>query len=225
MTMGRPLRASSGRARTRGLLFGVWLALAAGTAVSAHRLDEYLQAARIDLRPDSVSIDLDLTPGAALADSIIASIDRDGDRVPSFDEQRAYAIGIVGALDLRLDEVPLAPQLKSSVFPALDALRRGEGTIRLQVNASHDTLTAGRHQLFFGNRHMTGQSVYLANALVPAIASISVITQQHSTDQRELTIDYSVGSRLARAGFNGWLVGMVAAVLVFRYTRRHGASS
>jgi hypothetical protein len=225
MTTGRPLRANSGRARTRGLLLGVWLALAAGTVVSAHRLDEYLQAARIDLRPDSVSIDLDLTPGAALADSTIASIDRDGDGVTSLDEQRAYANEIVGALDLKLDEVPLAPQLKSLVFPALDALRRGEGLIQLRLNASHDTLTAGRHQLFFGNRHMTRQSVYLANALVPANASMSVITQQRSTDQRELTIDYSVGSRLASTGSSGWLLGVVAAVLLFRYTRRNGARS
>lgn len=219
MTTERPLRASS------SLLFGVWLALAAGTAVSAHRLDEYLQAARIDLRPDSVSIDLDLTPGAALADSIIASIDRDGDGVTSRDEQRAYATGIVGALDLRLDDVPLAPQLKSSAFPALDALLRGEGTIQLQVDARHDTLTAGRHQLFFSNRHMARQSVYLANALVPATASISVITQQRSTDQRQLTIDYSAGSRLASTGSSGLLLGVVGAALLVRYTRRNGTRS
>jgi hypothetical protein len=199
--------------------------LAAATAASAHRLDEYLQAARIDLRPDSVSIDLDLTPGAALAESIIASIDRDGNGRTSIDEQQAYAREIVRDVALSVDRTPLTPRLTSLAFPALDALRRGEGTIQLQLNASHDTLTAGRHQLIFGNRHMTRQSVYLANALVPAITSMSVITQRRSTDQRELTIDYSVGSRLARAGFSGWLFGLMAAVLVFRYTHRNRARS
>jgi hypothetical protein len=225
MTTGRPLRASSVRARTRELLFGAVLALAACTAVSAHRLDEYLQAARIDLRLHDVSIDLDLTPGAALAESLIASIDRDGDSVTSLDEQRAYATEILGELDLRLDGVPLAPQLTSSAFPALDALRRGEGTIRLQLNASHDMLASGRHQLFFDNRHLTRQSLYLANALVPATTSMSVIKQLRSADQRELTIHYSVASTLASTASNGLLLGVVSAVLLVRYTRRNGTRS
>jgi hypothetical protein len=44
--------------------------LIAGTAstASAHRRDEYLQAARIAVGPDRVRIELDLTPGMAVAD-------------------------------------------------------------------------------------------------------------------------------------------------------------
>ncbi len=57
------------------------LALLAGTIVSAHRLDEYLQAARIDLQRDGVRIALDLTPGSAVADALIAAVDRDHDGV------------------------------------------------------------------------------------------------------------------------------------------------
>jgi hypothetical protein len=222
MTTAPPLRASNGRARARGLLISVWLAIAASTAVSAHRLDEYLQAARIDLRPASVSIDLNLTPGAAVAESIIAAIDRDGNGLMSIDEQNAYAREIVGQLELRLDGAPLEPQLRSSAFPTIDALRVGDGTIRLRVNASHQTLASGGHQLFFGNGHLTRQSVYLANALLPATTLVAVTKQHRSADQRELTIDYSVGTARTGGTSSGLLVGLVAAVLVVRYARRHG---
>jgi hypothetical protein len=222
MTTERPLRASSGRERARGLLASGWLALAASTDVSAHRLDEYLQAARIDLRPASVSIDLDLTPGAAIADSLITAIDGDRNGLMSIDEQHAYAREIVGQLELRVDGAPLEPQLRSSAFPTLDALRLGEGTIRLRVNASHHALASGGHQLFFANGHLTRQSVYLANALVPATTLVAVTKQHRSADQRELTIDYSVGTTRTGVTSSGLLVGLVAAVLVVRYTRRHG---
>jgi hypothetical protein len=49
-------------------------ACAAGAGVSAHRLDECLQAARIAIEPDHVGLELDLTPGRAVADAIIADI-------------------------------------------------------------------------------------------------------------------------------------------------------
>jgi hypothetical protein len=200
------------------------IALVAGTAVSAHRLDEYLQAARIDLQPDRVTIHVDLTPGAAVAGSIIAAMDRDGDGVTSSGEQNSYAAEIVRQLEIALDGTPLQPHLTSSIFPALDALRRGEGTIRVQVIATHRPLSAGRHRLFFGSaraRHLTRESVYLANALVPASRRISVVEQRRTADQRELTIDYSMDTALAGVASNGLLLGLLATVLVVRYTRRN----
>ena len=47
---------------------GLALTIAAGAAthLSAHRLDEYLQAARLGIDPDRVELQLDLTPGAAV---------------------------------------------------------------------------------------------------------------------------------------------------------------
>src|SRR5262245_2022622 len=98
MTTVRPLRANKGSCAVghlvgRACLFALSaaIALAAGTTASAHRLDEYLQAARIDLQADRVTVDLDLTPGASLAESVIAAIDRDQDGVASRDELNAYA--------------------------------------------------------------------------------------------------------------------------------------
>ena len=45
--------------------------LAGVAVVSAHRRDEYLQAARLALDPGRVQIELDLTPGIAVADAIL----------------------------------------------------------------------------------------------------------------------------------------------------------
>ena len=217
MTTVRPLRANN------AVLFALStaIALAASTTASAHRLDEYLQAARIDLQTDRVTVDLDLTPGAALAESIVATIDRDHDGVTSRDELNAYVSGIVSELEIALDGQRLEPQLMSSTFPAQEALGRGEGTIRLQVRAAHRPLTSGRHRLFFSNHHFARQSVYLANALVPASSRLSVDEQRRTVDQRELTIDYSAGAALAGVSSNGILAGLVAAILIVRYTLRN----
>ena len=39
--------------------------------IAAHRLDEYLQAARIAVDVDRVGVELDLTPGVAIAPSVM----------------------------------------------------------------------------------------------------------------------------------------------------------
>ncbi len=214
MTTGRPLRA--GNALGLGLVVTMTLA---GSGVSAHRLDEYLQAARIDLQPAGVLIDLDLTPGAAVADSIIAMIDRDGDGSMSTDEQRAYASEVVRALEIEIDGESLPSRLMSSSFPAMSVFRRGEGTIRLQVGASHPVLSGGAHQLSFRNGHLGDRSVYLANALLPRSDRVSVSGQRRDARQRELRIDFavrdgSIDSTLA------WLLGVAAAVLMMGFNRR-----
>jgi hypothetical protein len=59
----------------------ILLALPAESA--AHRLDEYLQAARVSLARDRVTLEVDLTPGAAVTPAIVALVDRDGDAVIS----------------------------------------------------------------------------------------------------------------------------------------------
>jgi hypothetical protein len=216
------LRASNGaRKRARLLALSTAIVLAVSTTASAHRLDEYLQAVRIDLHTDRVIVDLDLTPGAALAESIVATIDRDRDGVTSSDELNAYVRGIVRQLEIALDGQRLEPGLMSSTFPAQEALSRGEGTIRLQVSATHHPLDSGRHQLFFSNHHFARQSVYLANALVPANSRLSVDEQRRTGDQRELTIDYSAGAALAGVSSSGVLAGLVGAILIVRYTRRN----
>ncbi len=173
-----------------------------------------------------MQVELDLTPGIALAETIIADIDRNGDGALSADEQRAYADAVVNALTLQVDGTPLRAQLAATSFPDLEAVRRGEGTIQLQATAVLPSLSTGSHQVLFRNRHHPDSSVYLANALVPASRNVAVTGQRRDGDQTELTIDYALRAAPASSPA-AWLLGSLAAaamlwLVVVRRSRSAG---
>ena len=181
------------------------------TSLSAHRLDEYLQAARIAIEPDRVELQLDLTPGVAVADAIVADIDRDSDGTLSADEKRAYVERVLGAIELRLDGQLLHVSPATSAFPDLDAFRQGGGTIRLQSAALLPPDRRGNHQLVFRNANRPDVSAYLANALVPESERFVVTAQKRDVLQRNLTIDFVEPT--PSATFTGlWLLGGLASV-------------
>jgi hypothetical protein len=182
------LRASNGLA----VVLALTITLVAAADVSAHRSEDYLQAARVDLQPDRVLITLDLTPGIEVAESFMAAVDHNRDGSLSTDEQRNYATQAVRALEVEIDGRPLQPRVISWSFPDPSAFRRGEGTIRLKVQATLPSMSPGSHQLLFRNRHLAGHSAYLANALVPDSARVTVTAQRRDTDQSQLTIEYRV---------------------------------
>jgi hypothetical protein len=134
-------------------------AIVAVAEVSAHRRDEYLQAARLAIDPGGVQLELDLTPGIALAETIIADIDRNRDGLLSQDEQRAYGRLVLSSLKLEVDGTPVRAQLAATSFPDAEAMRRGEGTIRIQSAATLPRLSMGPHQLLFRNSHHPDRSV------------------------------------------------------------------
>jgi hypothetical protein len=200
---------SSRRSSRAGGLLVLAAVLAVVTEVSAHRRDEYLQAARLAIDPARVEIELDLTPGIALADAILADIDRDHDVSLSADEHRAYRTLVLSALELEVDGTRLKLEPGASRFPGIDEVRRGEGTIRLHFTATLPRLSAGVHQLSFRNTHERSRSVYLANALVPQSHQVTIAAQRRDVDQTELTIDYVL--RQAPAGSTAvWLVAGLA---------------
>jgi hypothetical protein len=166
------------------------MAIVAGAEVSAHRRDEYLQAVRIAIDPGAVHFELDLTPGIELAEAILADIDRNGDGALSQEEQRAYGSLVLSALTLEADGTPVRAQLGDTSFPDPEAVRRGEGTIRIQSAATLPRRSIGVHQLLFRNGHHPDRSVYLANALVPESDRVAVTAQRRASDQSELIIDY-----------------------------------
>jgi hypothetical protein len=188
------------------------MTLLAGTDASAHRTEDYLQAARIGVEPDRVLLTLDVTPGIAVAESFIAALDHDGDRALSTDEQRAYAEQVVSALELEIDERPLRPRVLSWSFPEPATLRRGEGTVRLKIEATLPKISAGSHRLLFRNAHLAGHSAYLANALVPESARVAVTAQRRDGGQSELTIEYAVSADSAATV--AWVLGSLAAAFL-----------
>lgn len=203
---------SSWRSSVHG---GLVLALVAGAtaATSAHRRDEYLQAARIAIDPERVQIEMDLTPGIAVADAVIAEIDGDRSGTISADEAGAYATRVGREIGLDVDGTPLALIPGSHHFPTIEAMRSGEGVISLGLAARLPALPAGHHDLGFRNRHRADIGVYLANVLIPASDRVVVASQRRDPDQRELLIDFELGAAPSTLA-PGWLAAGLAAMML-----------
>lgn len=186
--------------------------VAMSAVVSAHRRDEYLQAARISVDRDRVQIELDLTAGISVADEIIRDLDRDGSGSISSREARMFALAAVKAMRVEIDHRPVDLRLVNVAVPDLDVVRRGEGAIRLELGVSAGALPDGPHQLFFLNTHRPEISVYLANALVPISSQVAVTAQRRDAAQREITVEYLLSAK-APAGARGMLpLGAMAAL-------------
>ena len=156
-----------------------------------HRLDEYLQASRIEISTAQVVVDLDLTPGSAIAESVVAAIDHNHDGLATLEEARSYGDAVLQSTHLELDGRRLGLRLISAQAPDANALRSGVGTIRLRLGAAW-TGTAGAHHLVYRNVHREDVSVYLANALAPATPRIRITSQDRDVRQRELRLEYEV---------------------------------
>jgi hypothetical protein len=202
------------RQATRRYAIACALTIAAlGASVSAHRRDELLQAARIDVGPRRVNLELDLTPGIEVSEAVIAEIDRDRNGSISPDEKREYVQGVLAAVHLSIDGRPLRTELIDATFPEPETFRRGEGTIQLRSAVALPRLYEGQHQLSFRNKYRRDVSVYLANALVPASDRIAVTAQRRDEAQRDLTIDYVVRGDPA-TWTPVWLLGSIAGFAV-----------
>lgn len=196
---------------SREAAIAIVLLVACSQAVSAHRRDEYLEAARIAVAPERVEVGLDLTPGIAVAARVIADIDRDRDGTASTTEQQAYARRVLSAVSVSVDGVPLAADIHALAFPSFESIRRGEGAMRLRMTASLPSLSAGAHHLVFRNNHEPDVSVYLANALVPETDRVAITSQRRDAAQHELTISFQLhGSSSAAV----WALGGLVAIAI-----------
>jgi hypothetical protein len=165
--------------------------LAAVAGVSAHRQDEYLQAARIAIDPAGVRLELSLTPGMAVADAVIRDTDVNGDAVFSPAEQRAYAERVLRRLSLHVDDRPVPLTLGPSTFPAATTLRGGDAVITLRIDAGMAP-APGAHRVAFRNANAMHGVVYLANALMPDDDRVAITGMTHAVDQSSLTVAYTV---------------------------------
>lgn len=189
-------------------------ALAIPPRAAAHRLDEYLQATRVAIDVDTVSLDIGLTPGVSVAPRIIDMVDLDRDGRISDNEAYAYGQRVIASLTLSVDGHAVPVRLLSQTFPALREIQSGVGTIRLSASAAA-AVSPGIHRVAYTNAHLPDLSVYLANALLPADDRVRISEQRRDMLQRGLTVDYRVRAR-ASDGFSGSsfatlaLLGMLA---------------
>jgi hypothetical protein len=168
--------------------------LAFPASSSAHRLDEYLQATLVAIEPATIRLQINLTPGVAVADKVIALIDRDQDGTISTNEAAVYAELLKRDLALRLDQRNLEVKLVSSEFPTLAELRSGSGIIQLEFTATPGPLDSGPHTVTLENRHQATISVYLFNAAHPKSAAIQITGQKRNENQSTGEIRFTITS-------------------------------
>jgi hypothetical protein len=200
--------------RSTALALAVMTVVIAGTGVSAHRRDEYLQAARLAIDPERVQIALDLTPGIAVAEGVLTEIDRDANGSISAAEARAYSERVLSAIALDVDGMPLSVALVDSAFPGIGTVRRGEGTTRIHAVAPMPRLPDGVHHLRYRNTYRADIGVYLANALVPASDRVTVASQRRDVDQRDLLIEYRLRGGPTTRVRQGLSVGLTGALVL-----------
>jgi hypothetical protein len=165
--------------------------LAFSSAAFAHRVDEYLQATLVVIEPSSLRLQINLTPGVAVADKVLAAIDRDRDGAISTNEAAVYAESLKRDLTLRLDRRDLELKLTASTFPAPAELRTGWGIIQMEFAATPGPLAAGAHRLTLENRHLTSVSVYLINAARPRSGTVQINSQKRNDNQSTGEIEFS----------------------------------
>jgi hypothetical protein len=172
--------------------------LAFPSAAFGHRDDQYLQATLVVIEPSEIRLQINLTPGMAVAEKVISRIDRDRNGAISKSEAAAYAAALKGDLTLRMDGRKLELKLTASEFVEPAELRTGAGIIQMEFAASSGPLATGAHRLTLENRHLAGMSVYLINAAKPRLDTVPITRQKRNTNQSVGEIEFTFqGSNIA----------------------------
>jgi len=175
--------------RTATLLLSCF---ALSSKVAAHQLDEYVQATLVDIEPNEIKLQINLTPGTAVAEQVLNLIDHDHNGVISTNEATAYAEGFKRDLTVRLDNRIIALKLEAITCPASAELRTGWGIILLDFSASPGQLTPGTHTLTFENQHLPAISTYLINATRPRSASVQINAQKRNQKQSSGEVTFKI---------------------------------
>jgi hypothetical protein len=189
--------------------------LATTPPASAHRMDEYLQATRLSIDVDRVDLEIDLTPGVAMASEVFGSIDTNRDGEISQSEGDAYARRMLRSVVLSVDGSFSPITLVDARFPPFRDMSLGIGTIRLRATAKVRAAGAGRHRVSFLNKHRPESSVYLVNALVPGNPRVQLGDPQRDIAQHGLTLDYTVMARTPSVWTFALLAGLAMAGRVY----------
>jgi hypothetical protein len=194
--------------------------------VSAHRLDEYLQATILSVEKDHVQASMRLIPGVAVSSAVIATIDSNGDGVISEAEKWVYAQRVLSDLSLLVDGTGLRPRLVSVDFPQIQQMKEGLGEIHLEFIADLPSGGPSR-RLIFENHHERRSAAYLMNCLVPRDRDIRIVAQHRNELQSFYQLDYvQADASLVSSGGEWWgslhrWTSAVGFTSIFRLGMRH----
>jgi hypothetical protein len=172
------------------------------TRAQAHQLDEYLQATLVAIAPGEIRLQINLTPGVAVAEQVLNLIDQNRDGVISTNETAAYVALVKRDLVVQLDWNEVELNLASSYFPGPEELRTGCGIIQMEFSVKPRELSAGAHKLTLTNRHQPVAGAYLINAAKPASAAVQVTAQKRNPNQSqgEIAFEFQPPAKRPAAG-------------------------
>lgn len=216
-----------------GVILGVVIFPGATASTEAHQIDEYVGLTHIRVEPNRIELMVSLTPGADVAEAVIARADQDGDGELTPDERQAYATRILRNLRLTIDGEPVEGRLVRLEFPQLEFIRLGRGIIQMDIEAIIGPLSPGEHRVVYRNENSDELSVFLVNALRPASKDIRV--KKQTRDWLQTQIEVLVDVRLSQpdeVGHAGRVVtgviasvGILASLVLARRIRRRRLSS
>jgi hypothetical protein len=157
--------------------------------ISAHRLDQYLQATLISVEKDHVQASMRLIPGVAVSSAVLASVDTNADGLLSNAEQQAYAQQVMRDVSISIDGKRLTQRVVSVEFPKNQEMRAGLGEIKIELSADLPTGAANR-KLIFENHHQSRIAAYLVNCLIPRDKDIHVTAQNRNELQSFYQLEY-----------------------------------
>jgi hypothetical protein len=159
-------------------------------------LDELLQALRISVSASDIRIDVRLTPGVALAQTIFHRLDADGDGLVSESEANAFASAWLGKLTATVDQDPIQFHTTRITAPSWQELSSGDGSLTIELRSGALALARGHHQLQIRNDNDPQISVYLVNAVLPATSDVIVGAQNRNESQSAYRLDFETGRGL-----------------------------
>ena len=173
------------------LILAALMGLMGFSTAAAHRLDDYLQATTISLKPNHLILQLRLIPGVDVASRVLVSIDTNGDGIITDGEKQRYAAWVRHDLSLTLNGQPITLKLMASLFPTIGEINQGMGGIGLTFEGS---LPPGRsdYRLTVENHHQPEITVYLVNCLLPDDSNIHIIGQSRNVNQSVYQLHFAV---------------------------------
>jgi hypothetical protein len=176
----------------RRLVVAILCNFAFHAAVSAHVVDEYMEAAQIAVASDGVRVELRFTPGVDVADRVLALIDLDRNGEISQAEGEGYVQRVLQDVALSLDSRQMPLTLIGLEFPAIERIKGGTGTIRIDLKTAAPLSAPGLHQLSFRNDHLPDIAQYGANVLVPETTTIQIGAQRRDEFQHVLQTEFRI---------------------------------
>ena len=159
--------------------------------VSAHPVDEMVQGAYIMLAPAKIGLELDLTPGSEVVQTLVDAIDLNRDGVLDDAEGQAFGENVIAQSRLHVDEANLPLSIERISMPSSEALIAGSQTIQIFATATRDD-GVGEQTLVYENAYAPVKTLRMSNIfLQPGNGwSYEVVGQTHGLDGATLTVDF-----------------------------------